>query len=192
LPASSATAWCCPRGAVPEIGELEEAGVNVRDRLRISEATTLILPYHVAIDQAREARRARARSARPAAASARRTKTRWPPRAARAGPVRSEDLRRPSARKPRFPQLRADPVPGRRSRRFPGHARHDAGYAASEADGGRRVAPSVRREQRRQNLLFEGAQGTLLDIDHGTYPFVTSSNCVAGAASAGAGVGPQS
>ena len=42
-----------------------------------------------------------------------------------------------------------------------------------------------------QNLLFEGAQGTLLDIDHGTYPFVTSSNCVAGAASAGAGVGPQ-
>src|SRR5437867_7588517 len=40
------------------------------------------------------------------------------------------------------------------------------------------------------NLLFEGAQGTLLDIDHGTYPFVTSSNCVAGAAAAGAGVGP--
>lgn len=42
-----------------------------------------------------------------------------------------------------------------------------------------------------RNLLFEGAQGTLLDIDHGTYPFVTSSNCVAGAAAAGAGVGPQ-
>jgi adenylosuccinate synthase len=43
-----------------------------------------------------------------------------------------------------------------------------------------------------QNLLFEGAQGSLLDVDHGTYPFVTSSNCVAGAAAAGAGVGPQS
>jgi adenylosuccinate synthase len=42
-----------------------------------------------------------------------------------------------------------------------------------------------------ENLLFEGAQGTLLDIDHGTYPFVTSSNCVAGAAAAGSGVGPQ-
>lgn len=41
-----------------------------------------------------------------------------------------------------------------------------------------------------QNLLFEGAQGALLDIDHGTYPFVTSSNCVAGQASAGTGVGP--
>jgi adenylosuccinate synthase len=43
-----------------------------------------------------------------------------------------------------------------------------------------------------QNLLFEGAQGTLLDIDHGTYPFVTSSNCISGAACAGAGIGPQS
>jgi adenylosuccinate synthase len=42
-----------------------------------------------------------------------------------------------------------------------------------------------------ENLLFEGAQGTLLDIDHGTYPFVTSSNCVAGAAAAGAGIGPM-
>ena len=42
-----------------------------------------------------------------------------------------------------------------------------------------------------QNLLFEGAQGTLLDVDHGTYPYVTSSNCVAGAACAGAGVGPH-
>src|SRR5690606_16806307 len=44
---------------------------------------------------------------------------------------------------------------------------------------------------RGENLLFEGAQGALLDVDHGTYPFVTSSNCLAGAASAGAGVGPQ-
>jgi len=43
---------------------------------------------------------------------------------------------------------------------------------------------------RGDNLLFEGAQGTLLDVDHGTYPYVTSSNCVAGNASAGAGVGP--
>jgi adenylosuccinate synthase len=42
-----------------------------------------------------------------------------------------------------------------------------------------------------KNLLFEGAQAALLDIDHGTYPYVTSSNCVAGAASAGAGIGPM-
>ena len=48
-----------------------------------------------------------------------------------------------------------------------------------------------RRSSAGKNLLFEGAQGTLLDVDHGTYPFVTSSNCVAGAAAAGSGVGPQ-
>ncbi|MNQ80618.1 Adenylosuccinate synthetase [compost metagenome] len=46
-------------------------------------------------------------------------------------------------------------------------------------------------QQEGKRILFEGAQGALLDVDHGTYPFVTSSNCVAGAASAGAGVGPQ-
>jgi adenylosuccinate synthase len=49
----------------------------------------------------------------------------------------------------------------------------------------------ARLQNEGRNLLFEGAQGTLLDVDHGTYPFVTSSNCVAGAASAGCGVGPQ-
>ena len=48
-----------------------------------------------------------------------------------------------------------------------------------------------RRSKAGKNLLFEGAQGTLLDVDHGTYPYVTSSNCVAGAAAAGSGVGPQ-
>jgi adenylosuccinate synthase len=46
-------------------------------------------------------------------------------------------------------------------------------------------------QQAGKNLLFEGAQGALLDVDHGTYPYVTSSNCIAGAAAAGAGVGPQ-
>jgi adenylosuccinate synthase len=55
----------------------------------------------------------------------------------------------------------------------------DVGYALHQSD------------LRGDNLLFEGAQGTLLDIDHGTYPFVTSSNCVAGNAAAGSGVGPQ-
>lgn len=55
------------------------------------------------------------------------------------------------------------------------------------------VSASLNRIQKEGgSLLFEGAQGALLDVDHGTYPYVTSSNCVAGAAAAGAGVGPQS
>ena len=62
--------------------------------------------------------------------------------------------------------------------------------------GSRRWSPTSRARSTTptapaSNLLFEGAQGALLDIDHGTYPYVTSSNCVAGAAAAGAGVGPQ-
>jgi adenylosuccinate synthase len=56
------------------------------------------------------------------------------------------------------------------------------------ADVPAELAAATRRGER---LLFEGAQGALLDVDHGTYPFVTSSNCIAGAAAAGAGVGPQ-
>jgi hypothetical protein len=68
--------------------------------------------------------------------------------------------------------------------------RGDAGRRADEADDGRRGLPHPPAHTAGANLLFEGAQGTLLDIDHGTYPYVTSSNCVAGNAAAGAGVGP--
>jgi len=77
----------------------------------------------------------------------------------------------------------------------------DAGAVADQALAlAERIAPMVAdvpRElheamTRGENLLFEGAQGALLDVDHGTYPYVTSSNCVSGAAAAGAGVGPQS
>jgi adenylosuccinate synthase len=70
----------------------------------------------------------------------------------------------------------------------------DAGLSAAEqlvpmmGDVGSRIAQVHRAGH---NVLFEGAQGTLLDIDHGTYPYVTSSNCVAGNAAAGSGVGPQ-
>jgi adenylosuccinate synthase len=61
---------------------------------------------------------------------------------------------------------------------------------SDQSDGRRCFGGSVRANKAGQNMLFEGAQGTLLDIDHGTYPFVTSSNCVAGQAAAGAGIGP--
>ena len=66
----------------------------------------------------------------------------------------------------------------------------DEGGRAAQADDGRRGLHAAQRTPRGANMLFEGAQGTLLDIDHGTYPYVTSSNCVAGNAAAGSGVGP--
>jgi adenylosuccinate synthase len=73
-----------------------------------------------------------------------------------------------------------DPVYDEAMKPCPAAAPHD----------GRRVARAQRSPCQGANLLFEGAQGTLLDVDHGTYPYVTSSNCVAGNAAAGSGVGP--
>jgi adenylosuccinate synthase len=76
--------------------------------------------------------------------------------------------------------LPPDPGPGH------GTGRED------QAHDRRRAAQLYDANKRGENLLFEGAQGTLLDIDHGTYPFVTSSNCTAGGASTGSGMGPSS
>ncbi len=113
--------------------------------------------------------------------------------AARARPVRAAALPRARRRSARPAQLHAAPLPRRRRARRRRGRRRRAGVRASAS---RRWWPTCRAllaqaMARGDNLLFEGAQGALLDVDHGTYPFVTSSNCVAGAAAAGAGVGPQ-
>ena len=111
-----------------------------------------------------------------------------------AGPLSSRTLRGQAGRSARLSQFRAQAIISaprrsifrRRSTTTLGARR------AHQADGGRRAARcSTKRSKAGKNLLFEGAQGTLLDVDHGTYPYVTSSNCVAGAAAAGSGVGPQ-
>jgi adenylosuccinate synthase len=182
-----------PEALFREIEELEGAGLDVRRRLFISEAATLILPYHIAIDQAREARR----GAGKIGTTGRGIGPAYEDKVGRRA-LRVQDLFAPAAFAERLREnldfhnfvltqyLGAAPVDFQQTL--------DAmlGYAD-------RLAPMVADVSRRlydenaagSNLLFEGAQGTLLDIDHGTYPFVTSSNCVAGAAAAGAGVGPQ-
>jgi len=182
-----------PEALFKEIGELEAAGIDVQKRLFISEATTLILPYHIAIDQAREARRGAAKIG----TTGRGIGPAYEDKVARRG-LRVQDLFEPEMFAERLRDnldyhnfvltqyLGAAPVD------FQQTLDTMLGYAA-------RLKPMIADVSRRLydvndqggNLLFEGAQGTLLDIDHGTYPFVTSSNCVAGAASAGAGVGPQ-
>jgi adenylosuccinate synthase len=182
-----------PEALFKEIGELEEAGIDVQKRLYISEATTLILPYHIAIDQAREAKRGAAKIG----TTGRGIGPAYEDKVARRG-LRVQDLFEPEAFAARLREnldyhnfvltqyLGAPAVDYQQT----------LDTMLSYAD---RLKPMVTDVSRRLydvnneggNLLFEGAQGTLLDIDHGTYPFVTSSNCVAGAASAGAGVGPQ-
>ncbi|MCP3722833.1 adenylosuccinate synthase [Paraburkholderia sp. CNPSo 3272] len=182
-----------PEALFKEIGELEEAGIDVQKRLFISEATTLILPYHIAIDQAREAKRGAAKIG----TTGRGIGPAYEDKVARRG-LRVQDLFEPETFAERLREnldyhnfvltqyLGAPAVDYQQT----------LDTMLSYAD---RLKPMVTDVSRRLydvnheggNLLFEGAQGTLLDIDHGTYPFVTSSNCVAGAASAGAGVGPQ-
>jgi adenylosuccinate synthase len=176
-----------------EIGELEAAGVDVRSRLFVSEAATLLLPSHVAIDQAREARR----GAGKIGTTGRGIGPAYEDKAARRG-LRVQDLYDPKAFAERLRDtleyhnfvlteyLKAPAVD------FQTTLDAMLSYADRLAPMVTDVSSRLFAENRAGgNLLFEGAQGTLLDVDHGTYPFVTSSNCVAGAASAGAGVGPD-
>ncbi len=184
-----------PEALLKEIDELEAAGVDVAARLSISEACPLILavPRRDRPGPRGEARRREDRHDR----SRHRPGLRGQGRASRdpaAGPVHARPLPRATRRGPRLPQLRADALPRlrRRSSRTRCSIRRwrwrrvSSRWSRTSRASWRDCRPKAR------NLLFEGAQGTLLDVDHGTYPFVTSSNCVAGAASAGAGVGPQS
>ena len=115
------------------------------------------------------------------------------PRDPRAGPPRPRSLRGEARAAARVPQLRADAVLQARRRcrsrrRATRRSRSRRELQPMVAD----VAALLQEARARgESLLFEGAQGALLDIDHGTYPYVTSSNCLAGAAAPGAGIGPQ-
>ena len=183
-----------PEALLKEIEELEAAGLDVRSRLRISEICPLILPYHVAVDKAREARKGDGKIG----TTGRGIGPAYEDKVARRA-LRVQDLFNPALFDEKLAEvldyhnfvltkyLGAEAVSANEVR--------DQAMARAPA-----IAPMVAdvssmlytMQQEGKRLLFEGAQGALLDVDHGTYPFVTSSNCVAGAASAGAGVGPQS
>jgi adenylosuccinate synthase len=178
-----------------EIAGLEAAGVSVRSRLRISEACPLILPYHAALDVAREA--AKEKSGLDKIGTTGRG----------IGPAYEDKIARRALRVQdlKHPQRFADKLRENLELHNFVLAQHLHAPAIDfqqvldqclkEADQILPMAADVSTELhqvhlRGGNLLFEGAQGTLLDVDHGTYPFVTSSNCVAGNAAAGSGVGP--
>lgn len=182
-----------PEALFKEIGELEEAGVNVRDRLFISEAATLILPYHIAIDQAREARLGTGKIG----TTGRGIGPAYEDKVARRA-LRVQDLFDAKTFADRlrenldFHNFVLTQYLGGAAVDFQATLDTMLGYADRLKPMVADVSTLLDNVNRAGNsLLFEGAQGTLLDIDHGTYPYVTSSNCVAGAASAGAGVGPH-
>jgi adenylosuccinate synthase len=178
-----------------EIEGLEKAGVEVRSRLRISEACPLILPFHAALDQAREAYRSKD-GLEKIGTTGRGIGPAYEDKIARRA-LRVQDLKYPERFAAKLkdlldlhnhvlttflnaPAIEFQPV-------FDEAMKHAELLKPMMADVSRELNEA---HAQGVNLLFEGAQGTLLDVDHGTYPFVTSSNCVAGNASAGAGVGP--
>lgn len=183
-----------PEALLKEIEELEAAGLDVRSRLRISEICPLILPYHVAVDKAREARKGDGKIG----TTGRGIGPAYEDKVARRA-LRVQDLFNPAL----FDEKLAE-VLDYHNFVLTKYLGAEAVSASEVRDQAMALAPAIApmvadvsstlftMQQEGKRLLFEGAQGALLDVDHGTYPYVTSSNCVAGAASAGAGVGPQS
>jgi len=182
-----------PEALLREIEELEAAGVEVRARLRVSEACPLILPYHVAVDQAREARK----GAGKIGTTGRGIGPAYEDKVARRA-IRVQDLYDPAS----F-DAKLEEALDYHNFVLTQYLGAQAVDAAQVRDQAMALAPVLKpmvadvanalyeASAGGRKLLFEGAQGALLDVDHGTYPYVTSSNCVAGAASAGSGVGPQ-
>ncbi|MBK7949065.1 MAG: adenylosuccinate synthase [Deltaproteobacteria bacterium] len=176
-----------------ELGKLKERGI-LRDpsRIRVSGRAHVILPWHTALDKARES----ARGEDKIGTTGRGIGPAYEDKVARRG-IRVADLRELST-------LRAKLDSIGKQKNFELTQMHhappidiDALYAQC-VEWGRALEPYIDHTGRiidkalraGKNILFEGAQGTFLDIDHGTYPFVTSSNCVAGAVCTGSGVGP--
>jgi adenylosuccinate synthase len=185
-----------PSHLLSEIERLEGIGVEVRSRLHISESCPLILPFHVELDKAREALRETS-GAGKIGTTGKGIGPAYEDKVARRA-LRAQDLKHA----PRFASKLRELVDLHnfalsgylKSKALDYQPIFDNAMAAAEkilpmlADVGYSIYSANRAGA---NILFEGAQGTLLDIDHGTYPYVTSSNCVAGNAAAGAGVGPD-
>lgn len=181
-----------PEALIKEVGGLEARGVPVRDRLRISPACPLILPYHVALDQARENARGEAKIG----TTGRGIGPAYEDKVSRRG-LRVGDLFHRERFAAKLGEVldyhnfvlknyyKVEPIDFQKTLE----------EALAFADWLKPLVIDVTarlHELRRQgaNIMFEGAQGTLLDIDHGTYPYVTSSNTTAGGTSTGSGVGP--
>ncbi|OLQ88640.1 adenylosuccinate synthase [Vibrio ponticus] len=182
-----------PEALIKEMKPLEERGIPVRERLFISEACPLILPYHVALDQAREL----ARGKKAIGTTGRGIGPAYEDKVARRG-LRVGDLFDMEAFAEKLKEVmeyhnfalvnyyKADAVS------YEEVLEQAKGYAELLTSMVMDVTDELDAARKRgDKIMFEGAQGTLLDIDHGTYPYVTSSNTTAGGVAAGSGFGPR-
>ncbi len=181
-----------PDALIKELDMLEQSGVNTDGRLLISEACTLILPYHIALDQAREI----ARGKKAIGTTGRGIGPAYEDKISRRGLKVGDMLHRE-----RF-AARLGEVLDYHNFALKNYFKVDTVDFQEVLDFGLEVAERIRpmvtdvtgelhkMRAAGKDIMFEGAQGTLLDIDHGTYPYVTSSNPTAGGAATGTGVGP--
>jgi adenylosuccinate synthase len=182
-----------PSALMQEIAELEAAGIEVRGRLRISPACPLVMPYHVALDQAREGAMGEAKIG----TTGRGIGPAYEDKVARRA-IRLQDLFYPDRFTGKLIALLEyhnfilTKYFGREAVPFEKTREDTLALATALQPMVADVAALLQAARTRgESLLFEGAQGALLDVDHGTYPYVTSSNCLAGAAASGSGVGPE-
>ena len=181
-----------PEALLKEMAELESRGVPVRERLKISAACPLILPYHVALDQAREAKRGYDKIGTTGRGIGPAYEDKVARRGLRLGDLQDEHR---FARKLKEVmeyhnfalKLYYQVEPLDYQRVLDDTLRMAGDILPMMAD-----ITTILHQLRATdaNIMFEGAQGSLLDIDHGTYPFVTSSNTTAGGTATGSGFGP--
>jgi adenylosuccinate synthase len=182
-----------PSALLEEIQQLEAKGVPVRERLRISDACPLLLPYHVALDHARE----QARGKSKIGTTGRGIGPAYEDKVARRS-LRMSDLLEPE----RFAEKLREVVDYHNfalQHLFKTETVDFQTILEETLEIANTLVPMIgdipeivsQIKAKGKNILMEGAQGTLLDIDQGTYPYVTSSNTTAGAAATGSGIGPR-
>jgi len=181
-----------PDALIKEVTMLEERGIKVRDRLKVSGSCPLILPYHIALDQAREAARGNAKIGTTGRGI---------------GPAYEDKVARRGLRVSDFANMERFAIKLKEVLDY--HNFSLTKYYGVDAVDFEQTLALVKEwaafllpmkadvtkllhdaREAGENILFEGAQGSLLDIDHGTYPFVTSSNTTAGSTATGTGFGP--
>ncbi|MFT6372520.1 MAG: adenylosuccinate synthase [Gammaproteobacteria bacterium] len=182
-----------PEALLKEIKQLEDSGIPARDRIVISESCPVILPYHIALDQAREV----ARGSLAIGTTGRGIGPCYEDKVARRG-IRLGEMMNKELFAKRLKEVleyhnftlehyfKVEPLDYQQ-------VLNDALQQAEEIRTLVGDIPAILHEMRErgEKIMFEGAQGALLDIDHGTYPYVTSSTTTAGGAAAGSGVGPR-
>ncbi|RUR05602.1 adenylosuccinate synthase [Legionella sp. km772] len=182
-----------PQALLTEIHELEARGIQVRERLRISLACPLILPYHVALDKAREAHMGNAAIGTTGRGIGPAYEDKIARRALKVG-----DLFHPERFKQKLTELLS--YHNFVLTNYFKQPAVELQPILDEAELWARELKSMvydvsaclhEHKEKGDNILFEGAQGVYLDIDHGTYPFVTSSNTCVGSVVNGAGFGPR-